>query len=133
MADDNKQKNKILIIDDDEFLLDMYSTKFREQGFETEVAFSGGDGMDKIRNGFMPDVILVDLVMPNMDGFEFLREIKSKNLADKSKIIILTNLGQESDIKKGLSLGADDYVIKAHFTPSEIINKIRALLGSSKK
>lgn len=121
-------KHKILIIDDDEFLLDMYSIKFREQGFDVEIAFSGLDGIEKIKGGLIPDIILVDLVMPNMDGFEFLKEVKGKNLLKSAKIIILSNLGQESDIKKGLSLGADDYIIKAHFTPSEIIKKIMALL-----
>lgn len=121
-------KYKILIIDDDEFLLDMYSIKFREQGFDVEIAFSGLDGIEKIKGGLSPDIILVDLVMPNMDGFEFLKEVKGKNLLKSAKIIILSNLGQESDIKKGLSLGADDYIIKAHFTPSEIIKKIMALL-----
>lgn len=121
-------KYKILIIDDDEFLVDMYSIKFREQGFEVEIAFSGNEAIEKIKNGLSPDMILVDLVMPNMDGFEFLREIKNKGIARNSKLIILTNLGQEDDIKKGLALGADDYVIKAHFTPSEVIKKVTAVL-----
>ena len=122
------RKYKILIIDDDEFLVDMYSIKFREQGFEVEIAFSGNEAIEKIKNGLNPDMILVDLVMPNMDGFEFLREIKNKGIAKNSKLIILTNLGQEDDIKKGLALGADDYVIKAHFTPSEVIKKVTAVL-----
>jgi len=121
-------KYKVLIIDDDEFLVDMYSIKFREQGFDVEIAFSGNEAIEKIKNGLNPDMILVDLVMPNMDGFEFLREIKNKGIAKNSKLIILTNLGQEDDIKKGLALGADDYVIKAHFTPSEVIKKVTAVL-----
>lgn len=119
---------KVLIIDDDEFLVDMYSIKFREQGFDVEIAFSGNEAIEKIKSGLNPDMILVDLVMPNMDGFEFLREIKNKGIAKNSKLIILTNLGQEDDIKKGLALGADDYVIKAHFTPSEVIKKVTAVL-----
>ncbi|MBU3925566.1 response regulator [Patescibacteria group bacterium] len=126
-------KYKILIIDDDEFLLDMYSIKLKEQGFDVDIAFSGLEGVEKIKGGLCPDLILVDLVMPNMDGFEFLKEVKGKNLLKNVKIIILTNLGQESDIKKGLSLGADDYIIKAHFTPSEIVKKIQTLLESSKQ
>lgn len=124
-------KYKILIIDDDEFLVDMYSIKFREQRFEVEIAFSGNEAIEKIKNGLNPDMILVDLVMPNMDGFEFLREIKDKGLTKNSKVIILTNLGQEDDIKKGLALGADDYVIKAHFTPSEVIKKVLAVLEAN--
>lgn len=126
-------KFKILIIDDDELLLDMYAIKFREQGFDVETACSGLDGIEKIKEGISPDIILVDLVMPNMDGFEFLKEIKRKNFLKSAKIVVLSNLGQESDIKKGLSLGADDYIIKAHFTPSEIIKKISELLKIENK
>lgn len=122
-------KRKILIIDDDEFLLDMYSVKFREQGYEVDVSFGGAEAIEKIKGGFKPDLILVDLVMPNMDGFEFLKEVKGKKLLDKTKIIILTNLGQKEDVEKGLGLGADDYIIKAYFTPSEIIKKVQTLLS----
>jgi len=121
-------KYKILIIDDDEFLLDMYSIKFRELGYDVEVAFSGSDALEKIKKGPEPNVVLVDIVMSNMDGFEFLRQAKKENLLKKSKIIVLSNLGQEEDIKKGKELGADDYIIKAYFTPMEVTKKIEALL-----
>ena len=65
-------KHKILIIDDDEFLLDMYSTKFRETGFETEIAFNSSEALEKINQGFQPDIVLLDIIMPQMDGFAFL-------------------------------------------------------------
>ena len=120
--------HKILIIDDDEFLLDMYAVKFREAGFDVDVASSGGDALDKIKNGYMPDVILLDLVMPGMDGFDFLKTVKDGKLTPHAKIVILTNLGQKEDIDKGIKLGAKDYIIKAHHTPSEVVNKIKALL-----
>jgi len=121
-------KYKILIIDDDEFLLDMYSIKFRELGYDVEIAFSGADALEKIKKGLEPDAVLVDIVMPNMDGFEFLRQAKKENLLKKSKKVILSNLGQEEDIKKGKELGADDYIVKAYFTPMEVTKKIEALL-----
>lgn len=121
-------KYKILIIDDDEFLLDMYSMKFRELGYGVEIAFNGLDALEKIKNGLEPSVILVDIVMPNMDGFEFLRQAKKENLLKKSKVVVLSNLGQEEDIKKGKELGADDYIVKAYFTPTEVTKKIEALL-----
>mgnify|MGYP001602936326 CR=1 FL=1 len=121
-------KYKILIIDDDEFLLDMYSIKFRELGYGVEIAFSGVDALEKIKKGFEPDVILVDVIMPNMDGFEFLRQVKKDNLLKKSKVVILSNLGQDEDLKKGKELGADDYIVKAYFTPLEVTKKIEALL-----
>lgn len=120
---------KVLIIDDDEFLLDMYVVKFRESGFDVEVASSGGDALDAIKKGFLPDAILLDLVMPGIDGFDFLKSMKTEKYASGIKIVILTNLGQKEDIDKGLKLGAVDYIVKAHHTPSEVVNKIKALLG----
>lgn len=125
-------KKSILIVDDDEFLLDMYATKFRELGFSIEISFSGQDALDKIRGGLNPDIILLDIIMPNMDGFEFLQRVKKDSLIKGTKIIILTNLGQKEDIKKGMDLGANDYVVKAYFTPSEIVKKVDLLLKQNK-
>ena len=67
--------------------------------------------------------------MPKMDGLETLRIIKKDKIAEGAKIVVLTNLGQKEDIEKGLKLGADDYIVKAHFTPTEVLNKVKALLG----
>ena len=125
-------KKTILIVDDDEFLLDMYAVKFREFGFSVEISFSGQEALDKIRGGLSPDIILLDGIMPNMDGFEFLQMVKKGSLLKNTKIIILTNLGQKEDIKKGMELGADDYVVKAYFTPSEIVQKVDLLLKQKK-
>lgn len=122
------EKRKILIIDDDEFLLDMYSTKFKEEGFEVGASPGGKEAVEKIKNGFLPEVVLLDIVMPQMDGFEFLEAVKKDSLLPKSKIIILTNLGQQKDIDRGMALGACDYIIKAYFTPSEVVKKINSLL-----
>lgn len=118
---------KVLIIDDDGFLLDMYSVKLREMGFDVEIAFSAPEALEKIRAGISPDIVLLDIIMPGMDGFEFLENVKKEKLLKNSKILILSNLGQEEDIKKGLALGASDYIIKAYFTPSEIVKKIEKL------
>ncbi|MBI2507273.1 MAG: response regulator [Candidatus Niyogibacteria bacterium] len=123
---------KIFIIDDDEFLLDMYAIKFRESGFEIDVATSGPSALDKIKNGFSPDIILLDIVMPGMDGFEFLKQLKKENLAPSAVVVILTNLGQKEDVQKGLAMGAKDYVIKAHHTPSEVVAKIKQVLETAK-
>jgi CheY-like chemotaxis protein len=118
---------KVLIIDDDGFLLDMYSVKLREMGFDTEIALSALEALEKIRTGISPEVVLLDIIMPGMDGFEFLETVKKEKLLKNSKIIILSNLGQDEDIKKGLALVASDYIIKAYFTPSEIVKKIEKL------
>ena len=122
------EKHKILIIDDDEFLLDMYSMKFKEEGFEVDVAPGAKEAVEKIKNGLSPEIVLLDIVMPQMDGFEFLETVKKENLIPKGKIIILTNLGQQKDIDRGMALGASDYIVKAYFTPSEVVKKINLLL-----
>lgn len=122
------EKRKILIIDDDEFLLDMYAMKFKEKGFEVDIAPGAKEAMEKIKSGFLPEMTLLDIVMPGMDGFEFLEAVKKDNLLQNSKIIILTNLGQQKDIDRGIALGASDYIIKAYFTPSEVIKKVNSLL-----
>ncbi|MEK7649918.1 MAG: response regulator [Patescibacteria group bacterium] len=119
---------KILLVDDDDFLLDMYSVKFKEEGFLIDVASSGADALDKLKKGAY-DVVLLDIVMPALDGFEVLTRIKKERLAEKAIIIILSNLGQKEDIERGLSLGAHDYVIKAHFTPREVVEKVKQHLG----
>ena len=123
-----KKRYLILIIDDDEFLLDMYALKFREAGFDVEVAFNGGDALEKIRQGLKPDVVLFDLIMPNMDGWGLVESIKKEKLLDNTKFIVLSNLGQKEDIEKGKALGVSDYIVKAYFTPSEIVNKVEAIL-----
>lgn len=117
---------RILIIDDDPFILDMYVLKFKEQGFPVDTAASGKDALQKIKKS-PPDVILLDLVMPTMDGFEVLQEIKK--LSAPIKVILLTNLGQKEDVERGRTLGADDYIIKAHFTPSEVVEKVTSILS----
>lgn len=119
---------KVLIVDDDVFLLDMYAIKFKESGFLVEIAKNGEEAIAKTKS-LNPDVILLDIVMPKMDGFDVLREIKKDNIAPNAVIFILTNLGQKEDVDRGLKLGASDYIVKAHFTPSEVVAKVRNFLG----
>ena len=122
---------KVLIVDDDAFLLDMYSIKFKESGFSVEIAKNGEEAVAKAKS-LNPDVILLDIVMPKMDGFDVLREIKKDNIAPGAVIFILTNLGQKEDVDRGLKLGASDYIVKAHFTPSEVVAKVKSFLGPRK-
>ena len=123
-------KKKIFIIDDDEFLLDMYAVKFRESGFDIEVALSGTGALEKIKEGFSPDVILLDIVMPGMDGFEFLKRVRAENLIPQSMVVVLTNLGQKEDVERGMAYGVKDYVVKAHHTPSEVVAKVKEIIGA---
>ncbi|MBI5005122.1 MAG: response regulator [Candidatus Lloydbacteria bacterium] len=123
-----ERKQKVFIVDDDTFLLDMYVIKFNEVGFEVCSAGSGIDALDKLNDGFIPDLMLLDVVMPGMDGFELLKNIKEKNLAPSAKIIILSNIGQENDIERGKKLGANGYIVKASVTPTEVVEKMKEML-----
>lgn len=128
MADEIKKK--VLIVDDDKFLLDMYTIKFNENNFDVVAALGSLEALGKIKEGINPDVALLDVVMPAMDGFELLETIKRDKLAPQTKIIILSNLGQQSDIDKGRALGADGYIVKANSTPSEVVEKVKAIIAS---
>ena len=119
---------KILIIEDDPFLSEMYAAKFNQNDFQTEVATDGKSGLDKIKAD-RPDLVLLDIVLPKMDGFEILKAIKMDPKFKDIPIVLLTNLGQKSEVEKGLSLGADEYIIKAHFTPTAVVAKIKEILN----
>lgn len=115
---------KILIVDDDKFLIDMYSIKFTESGYDVVAAFGAKEATEKIDQGFVPDICLVDIIMPGTDGFQLVSDLKKKDQLKNTIIIFLTNLGQQDDIDKGLSLGADGYIVKASATPSEVVSKV---------
>ena len=119
-----KDQYKILVIDDDAFLLDMYALKFTQKGFHVETSSGTIQALEKLGEGYTPDVIVVDLVMPTMDGFEFIEKVKEEGFAPKAKIIILSNLGQQEDVDRGMKLGIADYIIKASATPSEVVGKV---------
>lgn len=118
---------KILIIEDDKFLRELITKKLVKEGYETAEAVDGEEGIKKVKEE-KPDLILLDLILPGIDGFEVLSRIKDDPALAQIPVIILSNLGQREDIDKGLNLGAVDYLIKAHFTPGEIIEKIRTTL-----
>ena len=130
--ENNSPKTKILIVDDDKFLVDMYSLKFNENGYEVTTASSGADAVKKLEAGLVPDIYLVDVVMPIMDGFELVENIKEKFDGHRGVIVILSNLGQKEDVEKGLSLGADGYIVKASATPTEVVNKVREITANRK-
>jgi len=114
---------KIYLVDDDRFLLDLYSVKFKNAGHEVQVFGSGEELLTALRkeNASAPDAILLDLIMPGVSGFEALEAIRKEQLAKESKIIILSNQGQDSDIEKAKKLAADGYIIKASAIPSEVL------------
>lgn len=117
----------ILLVEDDPFLIDIYATKLKEANFEVGIVKDGGLVLEKLKE-MKPDLILLDIVLPNFDGWEILRQIKNNSKFKQLKIIILSNLGQRSDIEKGLSLGATKYIIKARYTPSQVVEEIKKIL-----
>lgn len=125
-----QSQTKVLIVDDDPFILDMYVLKFKEFEYNISIATDGKNALAKIKKE-KPDIVLLDVVMPLMDGFEVMQEIQ-KDEPPHPKIILLTNLGQKEDIEKGMRLGASDYIIKAHFTPSEVAEKVKTFLKEGK-
>ena len=118
----------ILIVEDDSFLSDMYQTKFLSAGYDVRVADDGEQCLQALKDGFLPDVMLLDVVMPRMDGIELLAAVKKDDNFKNIPVILLTNLGQESDIKRGMEMGAVDYLVKAHFTPSEVARKVEEIM-----
>ncbi|MFH0951815.1 MAG: response regulator [Patescibacteria group bacterium] len=121
---DQKSRPVIVLVEDDSFLAGMYVTKLELENFKVELAIDGEAGLKTIREA-KPNIILLDVVLPKKDGFAVLQEIKKDKTLKDIPVILLTNLGQRSDVDKGLSLGAVDYLIKAHFLPSEVIDKIK--------
>ncbi|KKU49722.1 MAG: Response regulator receiver domain protein [Parcubacteria group bacterium GW2011_GWA1_47_10] len=126
------QKRKILIVDDDNFLLDMYALKFSQNNFEVHTAGSGVTVLEKLRGGLCPDVILMDIIMPEMDGFETLTQTNKENLCPSCIKIILSNKSEQKDIEEGSRLGVAGYIVKASSTPQEVIDQVVKILESKK-
>jgi two-component system chemotaxis sensor kinase CheA len=123
---------KVMIVDDDKFLLNMYSIKFTNNKFDVTLAGDGKACVDKLSEGYDPDVILMDVVMPVMDGIEALNAIRSKGLAKHAAIMMLSNQGQPSDIEKAKEYNVDGYIVKATSIPSEIVAEVFNLLERTK-
>ncbi|MCK5413618.1 MAG: response regulator [Candidatus Pacebacteria bacterium] len=122
---------KIVLAEDDDFLRDICETKLKKEGFSVIAACNGVEALAKIKEE-NPNIILLDIIMPEMDGFEVLKKIKEIPEKASIPVIMLTNLGQTSEIEKGFALGAEDYIIKAHFTVGEIIEKVREIIEKKK-
>lgn len=118
---------KVLVIEDDKFLRELIVRKLLKEGMETIEAVDGEEGQAKVKEE-KPDLILLDLILPGIDGFQLLAQIKADPELKAIPVIILSNLGQKEDIDRGMQLGAVDYLIKAHFTPGEVVEKIKETL-----
>ncbi len=124
---DGEDKKKIMVVEDDVFVMDIYHTKLEQEGFQVIEAANGLEAIKKLEE-VIPDVMLLDILMPYMDGLEVLEKIKADDRFKNIPVVLLTNLSQKEEVNKGLKLGANDYLIKSHFTPSEALDKIKNFL-----
>jgi len=121
-----KTMKKILLVEDDPLLIDIYTTKLKERGFDVVVIERGEKVLEMVRKK-EPDIVMLDIVLPNQDGWSILSQIKEDKDLKSTKIVVLSNLGQKEEVEKGLKLGAAQYLIKAHYTPSQVVKEIEKL------
>lgn len=122
----------ILLVEDDSFISGMYQTKLASLQYTVELREDGQAAWDRLQEDPLPDLVLLDVVLPKKDGFEILEALRADSRTKDLPVILLTNLGQKPDIERGVKLGADDYIIKAHFTPSEVVEKIQKVFEQHK-
>jgi len=118
---------QILLIEDDPFLVEIYTAKLKKAGFQVVAAGDGEEGIRKMKEK-TPDLLLLDIVLPSLNGWEILRNIKKDSKLSNVKVVILSNLGEREEIEKGLKLGAVRYLVKAHYTPGEVVEEIKKIL-----
>jgi len=119
----------VLLVEDDSFLREICGKKLTKEGYTVYEAIDGEQALNSMVD-IKPDIILLDIILPAIDGFQILSQIRkhqNKSLA-KTPVIMLSNLGQDDDIKKAMDMGANDYLVKAHFTTEEIVEKIKSIL-----
>ncbi len=118
----------ILLVEDDPFLVDIYIKKLQQAGFNVSNVDSGEEALKVVKETPF-DLVLLDIVVPDLDGWEILKQIKSPEAKNHPKVIVFSNLGQKSEVEKGIQLGADKYLIKANYTPTEVIEEVRKALS----
>lgn len=124
-------KPRVLLIDDEKFLLELYSIKFLRDGFDVFSCTSADDGLRALRNGYEPDAIIFDITMPIKNGYEFLEELRTIPFKKKFLKIALTNEGQDGAIQHTEELGVDAHLVKAQYTPEEVVQKVKAMIAKS--
>jgi len=133
MTEEEKAKLKILILDDDKFLLNMYSNKFKNAGFDIETIANTELALEKIRDGFKPDVLLLDIIMPKMSGLELVEKIKEEKLLPNATYVMLTNQSESADIDRAKKLKVHGYIVKATTIPSEVVEEVTKIIESRRK
>jgi PleD family two-component response regulator len=122
------KKFKILIVDDDGDIRSMYAQVFKKNGFEVEEAVDGLNGLDRASKN-IPDIIFTGIIMPRMDGFDFMNSLKKNVATSKIPIIISSHIGREEDRKKAMEMGAKDFIVKTMNTPNEIVERVKRMLN----
>jgi CheY-like chemotaxis protein len=122
-------KKKVLLVDDDSFLLNMYCLKFEKNNYEVVSALSGQDAVNKLKDGFKPDILIFDIIMPSMNGIDLLSTVRNQHLADQAKCLMLTNQGEPADIDRAQKIGIDGYIVKATSIPSEVVKIVEDILA----
>ncbi len=117
----------IFIVDDDKFLLGMYSMKFKKSGFTVESALSPDEALQKLHDGVHPDIFLMDIIMPGMSGLELLEKAQSEKLIEGATVVVLTNQGDQNDIDKAKALHVQGYIVKATTIPSEVVAEVEKI------
>jgi len=125
------KKYKIIIVDDDDFLVNMYATKFGNSDVLVEAYNSGKFFLEKLRAGIKTDLILLDIVMPGMSGIEVLKKIRQEKLGEKIPVVILTNQSDERDISEAKKLGIAGYIVKSAAAPSEVVAEVINIIKNS--
>ena len=129
----SEAKYKILFIDDDSFIQEMYSVKFGQAGFDAKFASDVDSAIKILEEGFKPDAAVFDLIMPGKSGFDFIQIGKTKKLLDDVVLIVLSNQSEKEDFKRAEELGAHEYIIKANHIPSEVVTMIDAAIKKNKE
>jgi DNA-binding response OmpR family regulator len=119
---------KILVVEDDQFLRELVTQKLIQEGYQVVGAGDGQEAEKKVLQE-SPDLVLLDLILSEKDGFEVLRTIRNTPATKNTPVIVLSNLGEKEDMEKGKQLGATDYLIKAHYTPAEVVSRVKTILG----
>lgn len=122
------ETKKILLIEDDTLILRMLSTRLREENLEVFVAEDGEEGLELVKS-VKPDLILLDLILPKLDGLSLLRKIKEDENVSKIPVLILTNLKNDETVEESIKLGVSDYMVKVNYTPDELVEKVKGTLG----
>lgn len=120
----NPEPKRVLLAEDDQFLQKMYAVKLNREGLEVDVADDGEKALAAMRSA-RPDIVLLDIMMPKKDGFTVLEEMKADSALKDIPVVVLSNLGEVDDVKRAKRLGANDYLIKAHFLPSEVVEIVK--------